>query len=86
MHIRSVAFLIIPKHFNNQEMRINTVEKYPLDLFYIPDHFKTQKIQGKTVCEVTYCLQYVPSWLVTQDEVKIWHNNNYCNNDEIVEW
>ena len=38
------------------------------------------------VSEDPYYLQYVPDWFVTQEQVKIWHDdNNYCDDDEIVE-
>ena len=34
-----------------------------------------------------WLLEYEPDWLVTQEQVKIWHDDDYCCNDnKIVEW
>ena len=30
-------------------------------------------------------LKYVPDWFVTDQQIKIWHNNDsYCNNDKRI--
>ena len=32
-------------------------------------------------------LGYVPDWFVTQEKLKIWHDDDeYCNDDEFIEW
>ena len=42
---------------------------------------------GDLVCEYPHSLQYVCDWFVTQEPVKIWHDeHNYSNNDELVDW
>ena len=42
---------------------------------------------GDVVCEDPYSLQYVHDWFVTQELVKIWHDeSNYYNDDELVDW
>ena len=36
-----------------------------------------------------YSLQFVPGWFVTQQQLKIWHDDDdYCNEliDELIEW
>ena len=34
-----------------------------------------------------YLLQHVPDWFLTQQQIKIWHDDDYWhNNDFIVEW
>ena len=34
-----------------------------------------------------YSLQYVPDWFVAQEQLKIWHDDDYhYNDDETVEW
>ena len=52
-----------------------------------PDHCKTHKMRDKAVSEDLYTLQYVHDWFVTQEQVKIWYDDDdYCDDDEIVEW
>ena len=47
---------------------------------------------AKTVKDNTYSLQYVPDWFVTQQQIKLWHDNDdnrptgWWRNDEIIEW
>ena len=32
-------------------------------------------------------MRYVPDWFLTHQQIKIWHDNDdYCNDDEIIEW
>ena len=53
----------------------------------IPDRLKTQKMCSKTLKDDTYYLQFVPDWFVTQQQLKIWHDNDdKYNNDELIEW
>ena len=33
-----------------------------------------------------FSLQYVPDWFVTQEELKLWHDDNDCDDDELIEW
>ena len=36
---------------------------------------------------MTLSLQYVPDWFVTQQKLKIWHDDDdYCSDDEIIKW
>ena len=51
----------------------------------IPDRLKTQKMCSKTLKDDTYYLQFVPDWFVTQQQLKIWHDDDdYCNVDELI--
>ena len=35
----------------------------------------------------TFSLQYVPDWFVTQQQLKLWHDETYYyNNDKLIEW
>ena len=39
----------------------------------------------KAVREDPFSLEYVPDWFVTQEQVKIWDDNNdYCNDNELI--
>ena len=41
----------------------------------------------KAVKKYQWLLKYVPDWFVTHQQIKIWHDNDdYCNDDEIIEW
>ena len=41
----------------------------------------------EAIAEYPYSLQYVCDWFVTQERVKIWHDDDYYSNvNEIVEW
>ena len=32
-------------------------------------------------------LEHVLGWFVTQQQLKIWHDDNdYCNDDELIDW
>ena len=32
-------------------------------------------------------LEYVPYWFVTQQQLKLWHDDqDYCNDDKLIEW
>ena len=32
-------------------------------------------------------LEFVPDWFVTQQQLKIWHDDNdYSNDDQLIEW
>ena len=74
------AFLdLVSDCVETEKMRIKGVD--------VPDHFKSQKKCNPEVSKDPYSLQYVSDWLVMQEQVKIWHdNNNYWNDAEIVEW
>ena len=41
----------------------------------------------KAVKKYLWLLKYFPDWFVTDQQIKIWHDNNeYCNDDELIEW
>ena len=32
-------------------------------------------------------MEYLPDWFVTQQQTRLWHDDNeYCNDDLIIEW
>ena len=34
-----------------------------------------------------FSLACVPDWFLTQQQIKIWHDDvYYCNDDEVIEW
>ena len=42
------------------------------------------------MCDVVwrdrYSLKFVPHWLVTQEQIKTWDDDDDYDNDEIIEW
>ena len=75
------AFHRIPNRFKKQEMCTKAVEVEPLSLGNVPDHLKSREMCDAAVREGPSSLIYVPDWFVTQQAVKLWHDD-----DEIVEW
>ena len=65
----------------------NDVEIEPRFLPLVPDCFKTWEMLEKAIKRYLYLLKYVPDWFITDQQIKIWHDNNYrCNDDELIEW
>ena len=41
----------------------------------------------KIVKDDSYSLKFVPDWFATQQQLKIWHDDNdYYDDDELIEW
>ena len=41
----------------------------------------------KAVRDDPSSLQYIPDWFVTQQQLKLWHDDyDYCNDDKLIEW
>ena len=56
-------------------------------LKYVPDPFKIQEKCDTAMRMDPWLLNYAPGWFVTQQQVKIWHNDDYYHDDdELVEW
>ena len=56
-------------------------------LCYIPDHLKTREMCDAAVREDPWLLKYVPNWFVTQEQLKLWHDDDYhCDAKELNEW
>ena len=63
------------------------VSTYPCLLEHVPDHFRTQEMFDKAFWEDTFSLQYIPDWLVTQQQLKLWHDyDDYCNDERLIKW
>ena len=54
---------------------------------YIPDHLKTQGMCNEAVKDDPFSLQFVPDWFLTQQQVKLWHDDDdHCNNEGLINW
>ena len=41
----------------------------------------------KAVEEEPGLLQYVPDWFLSQQQIKLWHDDDYwCDDDKLIEW
>ena len=55
-------------------------------LEFVFDNFKAQEMCDKAVKEDPFSLVCVPDWFVTQQKVKLWHDDDNFYDDEIIEW
>ena len=46
-------------------------------LCYVPDHLKNREMCDAAVREDPWLLKYVPDWFVTQEQLKLWHDDDY---------
>ena len=77
----------VPDRLKTQEMCDAGVMENPCTLGFVPDHLKAQEMCNKAVREDLFSLVCVPDWFVTQQQVKLWHdNNNYCDDDRLIKW
>ena len=65
----------------------------PYMLEYVPDCLKMQEMCDNAMRMDPWILNYVPHQFITQQQVKIWHDDNYYpddddndDDDELVEW
>ena len=77
----------VPDRLKTQRMCERAVEKEPGALEDIPDHLKTREMCDRAVRDHFFSLQYVPDWFVTQQQIKIWHDDSeYHDDDKFFEW
>ena len=80
LSITSYAFsatLFIPDYLKTQEMCEKSLKK-----IHVPDHFKTQEMCDKTVRDDPFSLVCVPDWFVTQQQIKLWHDDQGDDDDD----
>ena len=77
---------LVPVHLRTYEMCERAVENDPYNLRFVPIHLKAQETCGKAVEKYLLTLIFVPDWFVTQQQIKLWHDEDkYCNDDKIIE-
>ena len=68
-------------------MCIEAVDVNPWQLYDVTDCFKTRKICDDAVGGDPYSQQFVPDWFVTEQQIKIWDDDDeYCDDDELIKW
>ena len=81
------AFHRIADRFITQELCIKAVEVEPWQLYDAPNYFKTKGMCDKAVRDYLISLQFVPDWLVTQQQIDTWYDDDYVYNDnEMIKW
>ena len=66
------ALEFVPDHYKNKEMCEKEVDAHLPILEFDPDKCKTKKCVMKLRSFI-----YVPDWFLTQEQVKIWHGENF---------
>lgn len=53
----------------------------------VPAQYVKQEVCADAVRDEPFSLQYVPDWFLTQQQIKIWHDDDYyCNYDKFIQW
>ena len=77
----------IPENLKQKEMCEKPVNIKPLLLRYVPYCFKTKEMCEKIVGAGLGLLKVAPDWIMTQQQIKIWRDNDkYCNDHERIKW
>ena len=68
-------------------IKAKDVDMEPRFLVLVPDRLKNRGMCDRAACKYPWLLQFVTDWFLTHQQIKIWHDNDdYCNDDEIIEW
>ena len=70
--------LFVPDDFWMQEMCNEIMHTMPDALHRVPNRFKTQKMCDKRSSSST---QFVPDWFVTSEQMWMWYDDYYDNDD-----
>ena len=85
---RLYLMLFVPEHFKATEMCNVIMRIMPEAFHHIPDPFKTQEMCDRVMREDPSSLIYAPDWFVRQQQVSMWCDDHYNDDDydEIIEW
>ena len=92
MHIDPYSLAFVLDCFKTQKMCDKSIEIEPFTLWHVPDNLKTKKMCIRAVEAGLGLLEYVPDWFVTQQQIKIWRDDDeycdaeYCDDDELIKW
>ena len=82
-----LGLFFIPDHLKAQEMWNKEVDIKPNFSVLVPDRLRAEEMCNKAVYKYPWLLKYLPDWFVTQQQLKLWHDDDYyCNDDEIIKW
>ena len=80
------ALNYVPDWLKTQEMCEWAVEADPWQLHYAPDRYKTQKMCDNVVPRDPYYLLGVLDSFVTSQQIKIWRDSDYHNDEDVIKW
>ena len=87
MRENPAAFFLVSDCFKTQKMCNEAVEVDPWQVYDVPDYLKTQEMCDDPVGGDSYSLQFVLDWFVTEQQIKIWDDDDeYWDGDELIEW
>ena len=82
MRIEPYSLAFAPDCFKTQEMCDKAIEIDPFILRHAPVNLKTQGMYIRPAQGSLGLLEYVPDWFVTQQQIKIWRDDDeYCNDE-----
>ena len=76
----------VPDRLKTARMCERAVETEPWQLYYAPDRFKTQKMCDDVVGKNPYSLLGVRDCSVTSQQIKIWRNSDYSDDEDVIRW
>ena len=76
----------VPNYFKTQRMCERAVENELYTLEFVSDKHKTKRMCERAVEKKSWLLKYVPDWFVTQQQIKLWHDDAYYYNDNYLIW
>ena len=81
------VFFLVPDHFKTQEMYNEAFKVDLWSLYDIPDNLTTKGMCDDAVGSNLHSLQFVLDWLVTEQQIKVWHDSDdWHDDDELIEW
>ena len=84
LFLMSSGLFFIPDDLKTQDMWNEEVNIEPRSLALVSDCVKTQEMCNKAARRDPWLLNHVPDWFVTQQQLKIWHDDDY--DDGHIEW
>ena len=74
----------VPDHFKTEEMCNRAVYDCPWMLGEVSDHLKTREICNEAVGRHLCLLEHISDWFITRQEIKIWHDDDYWHEDDVI--
>ena len=87
--VQEIPFLLalVPDHLQTKGTCSGTVQNMSSTLRFVSDHLKTQGMCNEAMRVRLWLLKYIPDRFVTQQQLKLWHDDDeYSNDDEIIKW
>ena len=84
LRIEPYSLAFVPDHSKTQKMCDKAIEIDPFTLWHVPDNLKTHRMCIRAAEGGPGFLEYVPDWFQTQQQLKIWHDDDgYYYDDKL---